>query len=131
MPLPPKPPPATAKQTAHERAQAKIALRAERQQQEHAKQEVSRLHAERRAIVDGLKSATASRKALVEALEKVKAENERWQTPNGNLGEMFRLQAEIEEAEKQAKECHRRWDELGVMIEEKHVEIAFGTDGDE
>ena len=31
--------------------------------------------------------------------------------------------------EKQEKECHRRWDELGENIERKHVEIAFGGGG--
>ena len=42
---------------------------------------------------------------------------------------MYRLRDEIEQGEKQMRECHRRWDQLGDEIEEKHVEIAFGGDG--
>lgn len=139
MPLPPKPPPpppaaaVATRQTPHERAQAKpAARRGERQQRERcAKQELGRLHAERRSTTDSLGSASASLKELLASLGSIETENERWQTPNGNLGEMYRLKDEIERAEKRVKECHRRWDELGLEIEEKHLEIAFGGSGDD
>ncbi|CAF9940788.1 MAG: hypothetical protein ALECFALPRED_008861 [Alectoria fallacina] len=121
------PPPS--KQTPYERAQAKHALRAERQQQEQAKYEITQLQAERRAIVDTLKTVTTSHRQLVELLEHIETENERWQTPNASLGEMYKLKDEREQMEKQEKECHRRWDELGENIETKHVEIAFGGGG--
>ncbi|CAD6571266.1 MAG: hypothetical protein ASARMPREDX12_004294 [Alectoria sarmentosa] len=121
------PPPS--KQTPYERAHAKHALRAERRQQEQAKYEMTQLQAERRAIVDTLKTVTSSHRRLIESLEHIEAENEQWQTPNASLGEMYRLKDETERMKKQEKECHRRWDELGENIEMKHVEIAFGVGG--
>lgn len=124
---PTMPPPS--KQTPYERAQAKLALRAERQQQAQAKYEIALLQAERHSVVAALKRITGHQKRLVESLEHIEAENEGWQTPNANLEQMYRLRDQIEQVEKQANECHRRWDELGEEIEEKHVEIAFGGIG--
>ncbi len=127
--LPPKPPPST--QTPHERAQAKNALRAQRQREERAKHETAQLAAERRSVVDALKAVTATHQKLLRSLEHLESENERWRTPNGNLGEIYRLKDEIEHVETQTSELHRRWDELGERIEEKHIEIAFGGSGDD
>lgn len=87
------------------------------------------LQAERHLVTDTLKTVTTKRKRLGDALARIEVGNERWQTPNANLGEMCRLKEGIERFERQARECHRRWDELGEEIEEKHVEIAFGGVG--
>ena len=124
MPPPSKKPP-------HERARAKKALRAERQHEACAKYEVAQLRAERRAIIDTLETVTTHHKRLITLLGHFETENEQWQTPNADSGEMYRLQDEIEQVEKQMRECHQRWDELGGQIEEKHVEIAFGGSGDD
>ena len=133
--MPPPPPhptqPPRSKKPPHERAQAKKALRAERQQEDRAKYEVTQLQAERRAIVDALKTVTADHERLLASLGRIETENGQWQTPNASLGEMYRLRVEIEQVEKQMRECHQRWDELGEQIEEKHVEIAFGGSGDD
>lgn len=123
--------PPRSKKPPHERAQAKKALRAERQQEDRAKYEVTQLQAERRAIVDALKTVTADHERLLASLGRIETENGQWQTPNASLGEMYRLRVEIEQVEKQMRECHQRWDELGEQIEEKHVEIAFGGSGDD
>ncbi|KAL9075721.1 MAG: hypothetical protein Q9161_001473 [Pseudevernia consocians] len=109
---PAKPPPS--KKPPHERARAKKALRAER-----------------RAVIDTLETVTTHHKRLIELLGHFETENEQWQIPNADSGEMYRLQDEIEQVEKQMRECHQRWDELGGQIEEKHVEIAFGGSGDD
>lgn len=90
---------------------------------------MTQLHAERRSILDTLKSITTNHKQLIKSLEHIETGNEQWQTPNANLGEIYRLKDEIDQVEKQVKEGHRRWDELGEKIEEKHVEIAFGKSG--
>lgn len=63
---------------------------------------------------------------LQTVLEHVETENVLWRTPNANLGDIYKMREEIEQAERRVRECHRRWDQLGGEIEEKHVEIAFG-----
>lgn len=130
MPPQPPPPPST-RRTPQERAQARTALRAELERESRAKAELVELQRERHAVVENLKALSANHKELQRTLEHYENENERWQTPNANLGEIYRLRHDIEQSQWQIKECHRRWDQLGDEIEEKHVEIAFGGDGGE
>ncbi|CAF9917812.1 hypothetical protein IMSHALPRED_003754 [Imshaugia aleurites] len=113
------------------RAQTKHALRLERQQQQWARNEITRLQAERHALVEALKGTTAAHKALVETLERIETDSGRWQSPGASSAGSYAdgVKEEMERVERQIKECHRRWDELGEEIEEKHVEIAFGGSG--
>lgn len=101
----------------------------ERQRQERARHDIAGLVSERRGLTSTLGAAVDERRELVGCLEAIEEENGRWQSPNANLGEIYRLKDAIERVVRRETECHRRWTELGEEIEEKHVEIAFGKSG--
>lgn len=125
MPPPPRP-------TPHERPQAKQArsVERERRRQDQVRLEITQLDAERHSIVNALKNLTAPRKQLAELLEQIETENRRSQTPNANLELIYRLREDIEQLDKQVKECQSRWEDVGEGIEEKHVELFFGVSDD-
>ena len=82
-------------------------------------------------MLHNLKTITATHAQLSDLLARIEGENERWPSGNAALGHMYSVKDEIARAEREGRECHRRWDELGEEIERKHVEIAFGDDGGE
>ncbi len=68
-----------------------------------------------------LRAVIRRQTGLLESLEKIELENERWQSPNGRLSEIYTLQDQLEVVRKEKNECHQQWDQLGEEIEKKHL----------